>query len=329
MNMTSFKAAVCSRRNWIALFAAAAVAGCGGGTSANNLDEGNNSGNDSGKLEVLATVNMVGDLVRQVGGDLVNVTELMGPGVDPHQYQPTQGDSVKIDKAKLIFYVGLHLEGKIQATLEKIDGEEGRSAIAVTKDVPKDKLMDDPEEQGSDYHDPHIWFDVTLWSMTVDSVVAGLSAADPENKAKYEANGKVAKTKMAELHNWSKSKVEELAPEKRILVTSHDAYNYFAKAYGFDVKALQGISTVGEAGVADVTKMVDFIKEQKVKAIFVESSVNPDAIERIAQDAGVVVGGELFSDAMGERGKMEHGLDVGTYEGMIKHNLNTIVKALK
>ena len=227
----------------------------------------------------------------------------------------------------MILYVGMHLEGKIQDTLEKMNGQGGKHSISVTKDIDKTTLLKDPEAE--EYPDPHIWFDVTLWADTVDVVVEGLSNADSAHAADYKKNGEVTKAKMKALHEWSLEKVKELPEAKRILITSHDAYNYVGRAYGFKVVGLQGISTVSEASLADVAKMVDFIKENKVKAVFVESSVSRAAIKRISEDSGAVIGGELFSDAMGERGKIEHGYDVGTYEGMIKHNLSTIVDALK
>jgi len=193
--------------------------------------------------------------------------------------------------------------------------------------LPKGKLLAPAEFEG--HHDPHVWFDVPLWTECVAVVARGLSEVDPGSKATYEANAAALRKKNAALHEWAMKKAGELPQEKRILVTSHDAYNYFGKAYGFQVVGLQGVSTVTEAGLADVTKLVDFIKEKRVKAVFVESSVSHATIERISRDAGVKVGGELFSDAMGTPGKMENGYDVGTYEGMIKHNLNTIVEALK
>ena len=188
-------------------------------------------------------------------------------------------------------------------------------------------LLDSDEYE--DHFDPHWWFDVAIWMQTVDVVVAGLSKADPDHKPDYEANGKATKEKMSALQTWAVDKVNELPVEKRLLVTSHDAYNYFGRAYNFKVVGLQGISTVSEAGLADRTKLVDFIKRQKVKSIFVETTVNPDPIKAVASDAGVTIGGELFSDAMGELGQMEEGLDLGTYEGMIKHNISTIVNALR
>ena len=268
------------------------------------------------------TVNMVGDLVREVGGDHVVVSELMGPGVDPHLYKASAGDVAKLVNADLVFYVGLLLEGKIQDTLEKVE-----SAHAVAGEIDHGRLLKPAEFEG--HYDPHIWFDVMLWVETVDVVVDALSKADPEHQTDFEMNGKATKAKMMALHEWALAKVKELPKNKRILITSHDAYNYFGRAYGFQVVGLQGISTVSEVSLADVAKMVDFIKDKRVKAVFVESSVSPAAIKRISQDSGAKIGGELFSDAMGERGKVERGYDLGTYEGMIKHNLNTIVEALR
>ena len=274
------------------------------------------------KVKVTTTVNMVGDLVREVGGEYVVVNELMGPGVDPHLYKASAGDVAKLVNSDVVFYVGLLLEGKIQDTLEK-----GESAHAVAEGIDPERLLKPSEFEV--HFDPHIWFDVMLWAKTVDVVVEGLGKADPEHLSEYKMNGEATKAKMMRLHQWALAKVNELPENKRILITSHDAYNYFARAYDFQVVGLQGISTVSEVSLADVAKMVDFIKDKEVKAVFVESSVSPAAIKRISQDSGAKIGGELFSDAMGERGRMEDGYDLGTYEGMIKHNLNTIVEALK
>ena len=191
----------------------------------------------------------------------------------------------------------------------------------------QDRLLEPPEFAG--HYDPHVWFDVTLWKLCVDTVVKGFSEADPDGKAIYEQRANETRKRMDELHAWALAKAGELPKEKRILVTSHDAYNYFGRAYGFQVVGLQGISTVTEAGLADMAKLADFIREKGIKAIFVESSVPHHTIERISKDTGVKIGGELFSDAMGTPGEMESGYDLGTYEGMIKHNLSIMVEALK
>ncbi|MEW6306647.1 MAG: zinc ABC transporter substrate-binding protein [Verrucomicrobiota bacterium] len=278
------------------------------------------------KIKVTTTVTMVTDLVKQVGGDRVEVQGLMGAGVDPHLYKATASDVAKLQNADAIFYVGLVLEGKMTDLFSKM-ARLKKHVYPVTEAIPEHQLLEPAEFEG--HYDPHVWFDVTLWSKCVETVVKGLSEFQPASKAYFETRGKEVQAKMAELHQWALSKANELPKGRRILVTSHDAYNYFGRAYGFKVVGLQGISTVTEAGLADIAKMVDFIKQNSVKAIFVESSVSPAAIERISKDAGVRIGGELFSDAMGTPGQIEHGYDLGTYEGMIKHNLTTIVNALK
>ena len=269
---------------------------------------------------------MVTDLVKSVGGDRVEVATLMGPGVDPHLYKATASDVAKLQRADMIFYSGLMLEGKMQELFAQMTKAK-KKVYAVTDHLPKDKLLSPAQFQG--HHDPHVWFDVPLWTECTTTVARALSEAYPAGKAAFEKNAAALRQRNATLHEWAVKKAGELPQDRRILVTSHDAYNYFGRAYSFQVVGLQGISTVTEAGLADVAKLVDFIKEKKVKAIFVESSVPHAAIERISRDAGVKVGGELFSDAMGTPGKIENGYDVGTYEGMIKHNLNTIVEALK
>lgn len=279
-----------------------------------------------GRIKVTTTVSMVTDLVRQVGGDRVEVEGLMGAGVDPHLYKAAASDVTKLRRADVIFYNGLVLEGKMSDMLVKL-AKVKKFVYALSESVPVAQLLNPPEFEG--HHDPHIWFDVELWSHCVDTVVRGLSAYSAADSVYFQTQGRRVKTEMAALHKWAKARADELPEEKRILITSHDAYNYFGRAYGFQVVGLQGISTVTEAGLADMAKLVDFIKARGVKAIFVESSVSPAAIQRISRDAGVKIGGELFSDAMGTPGQMENGHDLGTYDGMIKHNLNTIVNALK
>ncbi len=278
------------------------------------------------KLKIETTIGQIADLVKQIGAERVDVGQLMGPGVDPHLYKPTAADAARLSKADIIFYSGLMLEGRMADLFLKL-ARRGVIAYPVTEAIPKDQLLEPEEFEG--HWDPHVWFDVTLWKMGVPIIVKGLSEADPAGKAIYEANGTALMKRMSDLHQWCLKKARELPEEARILVTSHDAYNYFGRQYGFQVIGLQGVSTVSEAALADVASLVDFIKKQKVKAIFVESSVNPAAIKRVAADAGVEIGGELFSDAMGAPGEMHDGIDTGTYEGMVKYNLTTIVNALK
>ena len=250
----------------------------------------------------------------------------MGPGVDTHLYNPTGYDVLSLQRAQVIFYNGLLLEGKMQDLFGQM-ARKKKFVYAVTEDLPREQLLEPPAFGG--HFDPHVWFDVPLWAKCVDKVVEGLSEFDPSGKAVYTKNAAKLKKDLDALHQWALKKANELPKERRILVTSHDAFNYFGRAYGFQVVGLQGISTVTEAGVADMAKLVDFVREHKIPAVFVESSVSHATIERISKDAGVKIGGEIFSDAMGTPGQIENGYDLGTYEGMIKHNLNTIVHALK
>ena len=277
-------------------------------------------------LRVVATTSMVADLAAQVGGEHVRVEGLMGPGVDPHLYKATASDVIKLQRADIIFYSGLMLEGKMTDLFVKM-ARMKKPVYAVTDAINPAQLLEPAAYEG--HHDPHVWFDVSLWAQCIPSVVEGLSAVDPAHQADYAARGTLVRKRLDGLHAWALAKSEELPVPQRILVTSHDAYNYFGRAYGFKVVGLQGVSTVSEAALADMAKLVDYIKAQRVKAIFVESSVPHATIERIAKDAGVRIGGELFSDAMGTPGQMENGYDLGTYEGMVKHNLTTIVEALK
>lgn len=279
-----------------------------------------------GPLKAAATTGMVADLVRHVGGSRVHVVQLMGPGVDPHLYKPTPQDASTLASARVIFYSGLMLEGRMGDLFAKL-ARSGKPAYPITESVDAARLLEPAEFEG--HYDPHLWFDVSLWAQTVPAIVKGLSEADPAGKSVYEKNGEALSARLAALHAWCLAKAEELPPAARILVTSHDAYNYFGRAYGFKVVGLQGVSTVAEAALADMASMADLIKREKVKAIFVESSVNPAAMKRVSEDAKAHIGGELFSDAMGEPGEVKNGFDVGTYEGMVKYNLTTIVEALK
>lgn len=277
-------------------------------------------------LKVTATTTMVTDLVKMIGGDQVEVTGLMGAGVDPHLYKAAATDITKLQRADAIFYSGLLLEGKLQDVFARL-ARSKKHVYAVTESIPEKELLE-PADMGGHY-DPHVWFDVRLWEKCVEPVVKGLSDAQPSQADTFRKRGLETQARLRELHEWAVKKADELPKEKRVLITSHDAFNYFGRAYGFKVIGLQGISTVEEASLASMTQLVDFVKKHDVKAIFIESSVPPNAIKRISQDAGVKIGGELFSDAMGTPGQMENGYDLGTYEGMIKHNLTTIVNALK
>jgi manganese/zinc/iron transport system substrate-binding protein len=276
-------------------------------------------------LSVVATTGMVGDLVGAVGGGRVEVRSLMGPGIDPHLYKPTASDASQLARADVIFYSGLGLEGRMGGLFERIAARGGR-VVAVGESLPAERLLVSEDHGG--LPDPHVWFDADLWAGAVPAVVEGLTSADPEGEAIYSEAGRALMDRLRELDAWCREVAAEIPEGRRILVTSHDAFNYFGRAYGFRVVALQGVSTTSEAGLADVAGMVDFLREEGVPAIFVETSVNPRGMARVAGDAGVEVGGELFSDAMGSSGEMKLGFDTGTYEGMMKYNMRTIVDAL-
>jgi len=284
----------------------------------------------NGKVRVVTTTTMITDLVEDIGGDRIHLTGMMNPGVDPHLYKAKPSDIQNLQRAQVVFYNGLFLEGKIGDVLEKLAGK-GKAVYAVTETIPEARLLEPPEFAGN--YDPHVWFDPTLWQYAIGVVVDGLSLADPSQAKFFGENGARVQKDYLAIHAWAIDAVGQISPSARILVTSHDAFNYFGLAYGFQVVGVQGISTATEAGLADMVKMVDFIKQKGVRAIFVESTVAPAAIESISRDAGVKIGGELFSDAMGIPGETEtrHGdtYDLGSYEGMIKHNVYRIVDALK
>lgn len=274
------------------------------------------------RIAVATTVGMIADLVRNTGGDRVEVTALMGPGVDPHLYKPSSGDVDTLSNADIIFYGGLHLEGRMVETFEGI-ARSGKPTFAVTAGIPEEDLI-----AINDAHDPHVWFDVSLWMQALDEVVARLSETFPEDAELFQANGAAYRTELEALDAYVREQAERVPEAQRVLVTAHDAFNYFGRAYGFEVRGLQGISTSSEAGAGDVQALIDFIVEQQIPAIFVESSVSPATIEAVQEGSRargweVVIGGQLFSDAMGEDGTPE-----GSYPGMVRHNIDTIVGAL-
>ena len=276
------------------------------------------------KYRVVTTIGMITDIVKNVGGERVEVIGLMGPGVDPHLYKPSAGDVQKLDSASLIFYNGLHLESKMGDLLNV--GKYRDKTFAVTDAVDRSLLLTPSEFEGQ--YDPHLWFDVTLWMKAVGKVRDVLSEYDPDNTLMYWSNAERYLAKLAELHEYVKAQAERVSPQQRVLVTAHDAFNYFGKAYGFEVRGLQGISTATEAGIADVQELTTFIAERRIPAIFVESSVSTRSLKAVkaavkSKGFNVKIGGELFSDAMGNEGTPE-----GTYIGMVRHNIDTIVKAL-
>ncbi len=278
------------------------------------------------KLNVVTTTSMITDLVKNIGGDLITVKGLMGSGVDPHLYKASEGDVTKLVHADVIFYNGLHLEGKLVDVFEKMKRQDVKT-IAIAESLDKSTLI------GSDYfasnYDPHIWFNVQNWKLITSFVIDKLKKIDPKNAEAFDANGKTYLEKLDKLETKIKNAIATLPKEKRILVTAHDAFSYFGKAYDFNVVGLQGLSTATEAGVQDVQKLATFIIEKEVKAIFVETSVPKRTIEALkaavkSKDHEVTIGGTLFSDALGNPETNE-----GNYIGMFQYNVNTIVNALK
>jgi manganese/zinc/iron transport system substrate-binding protein len=278
------------------------------------------------QISAVATTGMVADLVRGVGGDRVEVHQLMGSGVDPHHYRPTAGDASRLKKADAVFYNGLNLEARMGELFARL-GKRGGKVFAVTDSIPRARLMS-PAGEGA-AKDPHVWFDAALWADAVGAVVDGLSRVDPAGSGGYLRNGEALRLRLLALDSWLRERAGEISPTRRVLVTSHDAFGYFGRAYGFEVVGLQGMSTVSEASLADVSALADFLDRRGVKAVFVETSVNSDALRRAADNAGVEIGGELFSDAMGEPGDVRGGFDTGTHDGMLRFNMATIVEALQ
>ena len=278
------------------------------------------------KLNVVTTTSMITDLLHNIGGDSLNIQGLMGSGIDPHLYKASEGDVNKLFNADVVFYNGLHLEGKLVEVFEKMESTN-KKTVAVAEILNKDGLI------GSEYfasnYDPHIWFNVDYWKQIAEFVASELQKIDAKNSEYYSANAKKYIAELDALENQLKTKIEELPAEKRILVTAHDAFNYFGQRFGFEVVGLQGLSTATEAGVQDVQKLAKFIIEKDVKAIFVESSVPKKTIEALqasvkSKGHEVAIGGTLYSDALGNAGTFE-----GTYLGMFKYNVETIVNALK
>ena len=280
-------------------------------------------GAGGGPLAVVTTTGMLADAVENVGGDRVEIEALMGPGIDPHLYKATEGDVQRLVDADLVVFNGLHLEAKLGEVLERI----GDKAVAATDGIDRERLLSPPEFSGQ--HDPHVWFDVELWAEVVRHLADVLAERDPEGAAAYERNVKAYLAELDELHADVRAQLERVPEDRRVLITAHDAFNYYGRAYGLEVRGLQGISTATEAGTADVQELAEFIADSEIPTLFVESSVSPRAIEAVreavrARGFEVEVAKEsLFSDAMGDEGTPE-----GEYTGMVRHNTRVIAEGL-
>ena len=292
------------------------LAACGGGDTDTAVTDGT--------LNIVTTIGMITDIVQRVGGEHVSVQGLLGPGTDPHLYVASASDVDRLQEADIIFYNGLFLEAQMESILEQIG--ERKPVVAVTSGIDPARLLASPVY--ADEFDPHVWFDVTLWQEAVTTVAATLSEQDPAHAADYQANATALNAELDELHAYVIAQAGRVPEDKRVLITAHDAFNYFGRAYGFEVLGLQGISTASEASTADVQQLADYIADNEIPAIFVESSVpvrTIEAVQAAVRDRGheVAIGGQLFSDAMGDAGTPE-----GTYAGMVRHNIDTIVGAL-
>lgn len=279
-------------------------------------------------LKVVCTTGQVADMIRNLGGKHVEVEALMGPTVDPHLYKATLADTRKLDAADIVFYNGLHLEGRLAEILENRAGRSTTIAVSdnIRLNAPKRlrKLGD-----GEELYDPHIWFDVQLWADCAAFAVQGLIEVDPAHKADYQRNADAYVAELRKLHAECKSALAAIPEAQRVLVTAHDAFGYFGQAYQVEVHGLQGVSTVDEAAPTHINDLVNLLVERKVKAIFVESSVPDKNIEVVIEGCRkrghtVVKGGNLYSDALGSQDSPE-----ATYIGMVKYNVRTIVDALK
>ncbi|MCT2535815.1 zinc ABC transporter substrate-binding protein [Aquibacillus koreensis] len=288
-------------------------------------ETGNTENSDKETIQVITTIAQIGDIAKNIGGKHVEVESLMGPGVDPHLYNAVQGDIQKLDQADIIFYNGLHLEGQMGEIFEEMESK--KPTVAVAEKIPADMRLADPASP--DISDPHVWFDIHLWKYAVEEVRDGLVELDPENEDTYVKNTDAYLAELDELNAYANTQFEQIPEESRVLVTAHDAFNYFGEAYGFEVMGLQGLSTESDFSLGDIDRIINVLVERNIKGVFVESSVNDRAINAVVEGAKkegheVSIGGELYSDAMGEEGTEE-----GTYIGMFKHNVDTIVNSLK
>ena len=277
------------------------------------------------QIKVVATTTMIADLLTNAGKGRVLVESLMGPGIDPHSYEPRESDVSRLMEADVVFYNGIHLEGKMADLFEESAKKKHVFAIAdglLPEDIRKEIQTNTP--------DPHIWFDVQLWIKCLEFVNAKLIEIDPDNSSIYETNKKNYSATLNELHQYVKQQADKVPKEQRVLITAHDAFGYFGNAYGFQVRGVQGINTVAEANSGEIGSLATFMVKNKVRAFFVESSVPRKNLEKLKEVAALLdpnfmlsSGGELYSDALGSKNSV-----AGTYEGMVKHNIETIVKAL-
>ena len=288
---------------------------CGGDDSA-----------ETDKLRVVATTGQIGDAVARITGDTVELSTLLGPGIDPHLYVPTEGDVSRFSNADIIFYNGINLEAQMVRVLDQM-ASRGKTVVSIGDSLPEDRLLrwdlDDTK-----IFDPHVWNDPPLWSMGVELIRDTLIEANPDTADLYRSNADAYLAEIAETHEFVEAAISSIPAESRVMVTAHDAFGYFSRTYDIEVLGLQGISTESEVSTADVQEMVDEIVARKIPSLFTETSVSSKTMESLieaaeAQGHSIAIGGELFSDALGEEGT-----DAATYTGMLRHNATTIAEAL-
>ena len=278
----------------------------------------------SAPVKVTATTGMIADAARQVGGDLVQVTALMGPGIDPHSYRQTRSDIVAMTRADTVLWHGLYLEAQLEDFL--LDLGKQRNVVAVGESVPEAELIAHEDYEGR--FDPHVWMVPRLWSLVVESVAEAMTAAAPHHADVFAANAARYQAELMRLSDYAETTLASVPESARVLVTAHDAFGYLGRGFGYDVMGIQGISTESEAGLDRIRDLADMLVTRDIRAVFVETSVSDRNIRALIEGAAargheVVIGGELFSDAMGPDGTYE-----GTYIGMIDHNVTTIARAL-
>ncbi|QCR33845.1 metal ABC transporter solute-binding protein, Zn/Mn family [Lysinibacillus sp. SGAir0095] len=295
------------------------LSACNSSTEENGTNS-NNSTNE--RIQIVTTIAQIGEPIQLIGGERVEVQSLMGPGVDPHLYEATQGDITTLQNAEVIFYNGLHLEGNMTDIFAKL--EETKTTLALGESIDESRLLED--EEGA--IDPHIWFDLDIWKDALNNATEILKEYSPDDAGYFEQNKQDYFAKIDELKADASEKLSSISDEQRVLVTAHDAFGYFGRMYDIEVIGLQGLSTEDEVGLSDIQSTVDLLIEKQVPSVFVESSINQNSIKAVIEGAAkdglkVDLGGELFSDAMGDAGTEE-----GTYLGMYRHNVETIYKGL-
>nr|VFJ43522.1 MAG: manganese/zinc/iron transport system substrate-binding protein [Candidatus Kentron sp. FW]VFJ64748.1 MAG: manganese/zinc/iron transport system substrate-binding protein [Candidatus Kentron sp. FW] len=306
------------------LFALAGMAGCGADREQGGERDSAGGGSADEIPVVAATVGMIADVARQVAGEGMTVIGIIGEGVDPHLYKPTRRDVVTLRQADMVFYNGLMLEGKMGDVLARVAADKPVHAVTEQLLERDDYVLTD----GANHYDPHVWMDVGGWMRAVTVVADAMAAFDPERARDYRANAATYREQLTRLDAYARESIGSIPEGRRVLVTAHDAFNYLGRAYGLEVRGIQGLSTESEAGVRDIERLVAFLVARKIPAVFVETSVSDKNVRALVEGAragghDLVIGGALFSDAMGKAGTYE-----GTYMGMIDHNVTTITRAL-